>query len=226
MGTKQKWWLAHRSSGRMVLLKLARPNTGEDWSEKVAFEIAKCLGIPCPRVELATLEQCWAVLCWDFIGRRHFIGTPEPTLRSLIHGNELLLERDPDYPVNERYRVSAHTVASVLEVLQATDHAGRANVLDGERGDGFDMFVGYLLLDALIGNTDRHHENWGIITSPGRRKQLAPSYDHASSLGRELTDAKRSARLGSSGRGTVGGYAAKTSSAFWSETDGRCFTPS
>jgi hypothetical protein len=23
------------------------------------------------------------------------------------------------------------------------------------------IFVGYLLFDALIGNTDRHHDNWG-----------------------------------------------------------------
>ena len=26
-----------------------------------------------------------------------------------------------------------------------------------------DLFVGYLLLDSLIGNTDRHHENWAIL---------------------------------------------------------------
>ncbi|EGJ29874.1 MULTISPECIES: hypothetical protein [Moorena] len=33
--------------------------------------------------------------------------------------------------------------------------------------DGFtdarDLFVGYLLLDAWIGNGDRHHENWGFV---------------------------------------------------------------
>jgi hypothetical protein len=25
---------------------------------------------------------------------------------------------------------------------------------------GYEIFVGYLLFEALIGNTDRHHENW------------------------------------------------------------------
>ena len=29
--------------------------------------------------------------------------------------------------------------------------------------DARDLFVGYLLLDAWIGNGDRHHENWGFI---------------------------------------------------------------
>lgn len=87
------------------------------------------------------------------------------------------------------------------------------------------MFVGYLMLDALIGNTDRHHENWGIITSPGRRKRLAPTYDHASSLGRELNDTKRAARLGDSGRGTVASYASNSTSAFWSDLGKRRITP-
>ena len=47
------------------------------------------------------------------------------------------------------------------------------------------------MLDALIGNTDRHHENWGILVRRGRGVllgEVAPSFDHASSLGRELRD--------------------------------------
>jgi hypothetical protein len=58
--------------------------------------------------------------------------------------------------------------------------------------------AGYLVLDALVGNTDRHHQNWGVILE--RRKdayylQLAPTFDHASSLGRELTDEARRRHL-------------------------------
>jgi hypothetical protein len=33
---------------------------------------------------------------------------------------------------------------------------------NGEGLSPQDAFVGYLVFDALIGNTDRHHENWGI----------------------------------------------------------------
>ena len=54
-----------------------------------------------------------------------------------------------------------------------------------------------MVFDALVGNTDRHHENWGIISkltftenSMGLTvdlvKLLAPTFDHGSSLGREL----------------------------------------
>lgn len=59
--------------------------------------------------------------------------------------------------------------------------------------DGFDVFVGYLLLDALIANQDRHEQNWAVLTPQltDQPERLAPSYDHASSLGFNLLDDKR-----------------------------------
>jgi len=65
------------------------------------------------------------------------------------------------------------------------------------------LFVGYLMLDALVGNTDRHHENWGVVQkwewvkgasssmTISLHTSLAPTYDHASSLGREMLDERR-----------------------------------
>jgi hypothetical protein len=58
-----------------------------------------------------------------------------------------------------------------------------------------DVFVGYLMLDAWIANQDRHHENWGFIVSPQRIVHLAPTFDHASSLGWNETDKTRIQRL-------------------------------
>jgi hypothetical protein len=80
-------------------------------------------------------------------------------------------------------------------------------------------FVGYLLFDVLIGNTDRHHENWGIMVlrDQGRpRLHLAPSFDHASSLGRELADDRRINRLKTNDRRSdMQAYAEKARSAFY-----------
>jgi hypothetical protein len=59
------------------------------------------------------------------------------------------------------------------------------------------VLAGYLVFDALIGNVDRHHENWGVLenirSESGERVfEVAPTFDHASSLGRELQeDGKR-----------------------------------
>jgi hypothetical protein len=62
------------------------------------------------------------------------------------------------------------------------------------------VFIGYLLLDAWIGNSDRHHENWGCIELD-KKLYLAPTYDHASSLCRNESDRKREARLWTKDKG-------------------------
>ena len=78
-----------------------------------------------------------------------------------------------------------------------------------------DVFVGYLMLDAWIGNTDRHHENWALVVRP-QGTHLAPSYDHAASLGAHETDANRHNRLTTRDRGrSMQHYVARARSAFY-----------
>ena len=55
----------------------------------------------------------------------------------------------------------------------------------------FGVFCGYLLLDALIANTDRHEENWAVIRGKNAVVSLCASYDHATSLGFNLSDERR-----------------------------------
>ena len=114
---------------------------------------------------------------------------------SLVHGNELLLEADTNYPSDGRnFRVAQHTLNRILSVL-AQPFIGLPPGFTPEVNivTATDVFIGYLLLDALIANTDRHHANWGILLRPSQgefaRPGCAPTFDHASSLGRELTDA-------------------------------------
>ncbi|OCR02742.1 hypothetical protein BCD67_00035 [Oscillatoriales cyanobacterium USR001] len=90
-----------------------------------------------------------------------------------------------------------------------------------------EVFVGYLLLDAWIGNGDRHHENWGVVQNKAMLTSgetvhlesitsetihLAPTYDHASSLGRDLSDKQRQKR-------SVEAYANKCFSAFYGNVE-------
>lgn len=49
-----------------------------------------------------------------------------------------------------------------------------------------------LALDAVIGNTDRHTENWGFLIEQGRdgtRYSLAPAFDNGTSLGYIIREA-------------------------------------
>lgn len=82
------------------------------------------------------------------------------------------------------------------------------------------VFIGYLVLDALIGNTDRHEENWSAISSAeaGSQRRLSPTFDHASSLGFLLSDQDRQERLSSADRNrTPEGYADRAKTPFASK---------
>ena len=82
--------------------------------------------------------------------------------------------------------------------------------------DAASVFVGYLMLDALVSNQDRHHENWGLIVYPEKGVFFAPTFDHASSLGRNETDEVRTERLTTRDRGrSIETYVARAKSAFY-----------
>ena len=53
---------------------------------------------------------------------------------------------------------------------------------NNELNTAFDVFISYIMLDCLISNPDRHHENWGFIVYDNE-VYLSLTYDHASGLG-------------------------------------------
>ncbi|NJN37544.1 MAG: HipA-like protein [Acaryochloridaceae cyanobacterium CSU_3_4] len=185
MGTKEKFWFRDQERG-LCLYKKARQDTGEDWSEKVAAELCELLGLPHADYELATFDNWQGVISPSFL----------PEGGSLIPGNEILAQLMPDYP-GEASNPSQHTISNVFQIIEdsSVNLPSGWTPPDGVR-TAADLFVGYLLLllDAWIGNTDRHHENWAFIRI-GQQNYLAQTYDHASSLGRNETDEKRQARL-------------------------------
>jgi hypothetical protein len=76
------------------------------------------------------------------------------------------------------------------------------------------------MLDAWIANQDRHHENWGLVISSDRNVHLAPTYDHASSLGWNETDDMRLERLETRDRRrSLEQYVKKAISAFYSSSE-------
>jgi hypothetical protein len=79
----------------------------------------------------------------------------------------------------------------------------------------FDVFVGYLMLDAWIANQDRHHENWAVINADDGI-YLSPTFDHAASMGQNESDEKRKTRLTSSDpRQRINAYIEKARSAIY-----------
>ncbi|HHE3641572.1 TPA: hypothetical protein ACPDXI_001784 [Pasteurella multocida] len=194
LGTKEKQWISFLENPQeKYLLKMSRQNTGEHWSEFIAYKLGELLGIPCAKYEILP--------CETEVGQTRMAVVSENLVQvgfSMIMGNEFLHKKFPDvYPMPEqttRIRLSKHTLLRIKEAL--SDVQIKSDWAFPRTFKAFDVFCGYLLLDALISNQDRHHENWAVLyEESSQRYFLCESYDHAASLGRELTDEKRKTLL-------------------------------
>ncbi|WP_088243222.1 HipA domain-containing protein [Calothrix rhizosoleniae] len=209
MGTKEKFWFTHPQFGR-CLYKKARQNTGEDWSEKIAAELCHLLGIPHASYELAIFNGDRGIISPSFFPTKQNI----TEFDRLTPGNEILQEKVSGYP-DSNEDLSQHTINNVFNAISSSQVNLPFNWTPPEGITTTpETFVSYLLLDAWIGNTDRHHENWAFMSLNGEI-YLAPTYDHASCLGRELLDGKKSTKLQQNK--SVTGYAQKCSSALYAE---------
>jgi len=188
LGSKYKGWVTLKLDDKKlrVLFKQGRPGTGENWAEKVTCELAQLLGLPHALYDLAKLEDTLCVISPNFL-----VDGDELRL-----GNELIEGFDKD----QKFKNSAHTLDAIFKALRDN----KVQLLEASKQkspirEASDLFIGYLCFDAWIGNTDRHAENWGIVTKYRMTNQiinvLAPTFDHASSLGRNESDKKRIERL-------------------------------
>ena len=221
LGSKPKFWF--RDGKRRMLFKADDRGTGEDWAKVVACHLCTLLGLPHVEYELAAEYDGQqyvrpGVVCENM--------APKPVV--LVPGNELLLAVDPQYPSTPRskFKVPQHSVAAVIEIvktLEPPDPLWLADAPDGIQS-ALDFFVGYVMLDAWIANTDRHHENWAAIWHRQENKlRLAPTFDHGAALARNLRDTEREDRLSTKDRNrTVTAFVQRGRSAFYaSPTDRR-----
>ena len=212
MGGKEKFWYQPPGENETAsLFKFPRNNTGEHWAEKVAAEVAGLLEIPCARVDLAAFQGVHGSAAVSFISGN----------QQLFHDNQILARHVGDYEPDQKFGQSRHTLENIWLALE--------RVFEGPAGvdTAKARFAEFLVLDAVIGNTDRHHENWGVVRrrdeSGGWVGYLAPSFDHASSLGRELKDKRREGLLVNS---RVGNYSEKgPGGIYWSESNMNSTSP-
>ena len=209
-GSRTKFWIHFVGEPGWWLLKIPRPNTGEHWAEKVASEIGHLVGIECARVELARYygpavaghedggrggnqeflpEGELATICKSFLPEEH----DDVWAVGAFHGWEVLQFEVPSYDTELVHGQRDHNVRNIGRVMHElmTDAQGNPTP---ERERTLEQLASYALLDGLIGNTDRHHENWMVAYVPEGNDTVLrsmPSFDHASSLGRELTDERR-----------------------------------
>lgn len=214
LGSKPKFWFwLQGDKDRPWLFKYAREETGEHWAEKIASEVAGALELRAARVELA-----------EFNGKRGSASrsfVPQHEGYDLVHGDELLAGHVFGYDRTKTFRHSNHSIHNIVTAITAIFPDERL------REAQLEQFAGYLVLDALIGNTDRHHQNWGVLrhTTPTSETayEIAPTFDHASSLGRNEPAANLARRLGED---TVLAYARRgRGGIYWQGADSKGANP-
>ncbi|MDN5796946.1 MAG: HipA domain-containing protein [Intrasporangium sp.] len=159
-----------------------------DVAEVVTSRIAAQLGIPAAECRyagragvLGLISRNVAPEGFDLnVGATYLVGAPGYSRQEPVADEQGrrrgLLRRD-----------SGYTLDAVEYVLRGLDGPPASAGLSA-----LQVFSGYLLLDALTANTDRHPGNWALLTSPEGKRCLAPTFDHGSALGSGLTDTNRS----------------------------------
>lgn len=175
LGARDKFWIRESTDPEATwwLFKRPRaiglPELGADlWAEVLASRIAELLPLPAAEARFALWQGQPGV-----ISKRVGDG--------LVHGNELLSSRNPRYRTAQVGPVPGYDLDAIAVALDG--YAGSETGLSA-----FESFTGYLTFDALVGNTDRHHENWAVLTGS---QSLAPTYDHGASLGFNASTARR-----------------------------------
>ncbi|MEQ4564449.1 HipA domain-containing protein [Paenarthrobacter sp. CAP02] len=182
-GENEKTWFIAPDGTRWIF-KRNRPqrSPNEHSSEFVASKVAALLGIPAAEIRLATISGELGCISRDV--RSH----PRHQLNS---ASLFIAEYANDFDPRARGGVG-HSLDTIQRVL------GGVSPPIGHENDGLtatDWFAGYLVFDALIGNQDRHSENWSLELDLKGTYHLAPSYDHATSLGIVQRNVEKLGRL-------------------------------
>ena len=152
---------------------------GEDWAEKVVSEVGGLLGIPCAQIELAVRAGQEGLVSRDVKPRGWDLQPGAAVLDGVVDG----------YESRTKYR-TGYTITNVERAL--LDMRPPLGWSDLSGLTAYDTFCGFLVLDALVANRDRHDHNWAVVIPPTADAPcLAASFDHASSLGFNLNDDSR-----------------------------------
>lgn len=129
----------------------------EACSEKLSYEIAKKLKIGCATIEFAKDEDgVLGIISYLFIGKKN----SHTDAKAFFNANEF-------------DRKKFCTISSIKKFL------------DIFGPNEFESFIEMMVFDALVGETDRHEENWGLTKEDGRY-HFSPLYDNACNLLRDF----------------------------------------
>ena len=134
--------------------------TKEIWTEFIAYKIGTFLGLDIPEAIPATDGTNYGILIKSFLKQNN---TTMPEIE-LAEAQDILSQ------FNIKLYHNLDTIKFLLTNEQLTENSWK-------------KFKEMLVFDCIIGNNDRHDENWGILYGSAINKyRFAPIYDNASCL--------------------------------------------
>lgn len=165
------------------LFKLSSPRYPEEfWVEVFAYQLGIEMDIPVPPTFVAydsKKKQSGALIEW-FLNPIPLLGN-----ENFIPGGDYCQQYIPNF---DRKKGKQHNFETVAQIFTNLNINFLQHKLDWQS-----YWAKTFLFDALIGNTDRHQDNWGIIVSPSSstdhsntKIRISPVFDNGSSMGREI----------------------------------------
>jgi hypothetical protein len=189
-GSRPRIILVHSKTGSTYIFKTYSHNSREVLAECLASHLGLILGVPIQQVVIKRLSP--PLVKWLKQHKRQNLPKdwqPIGTLARNIFpkGQEIMYGQNI---------VNTSSGSLSLEEIEA---AIRKQYYAPD--DLLDSFAQMIVFDAVIGNMDRHHENWGVIETVRYKQQVmfgkktlinqrwfTPLYDHGSSLLFELAE--------------------------------------
>jgi hypothetical protein len=170
-GTREKCFVENPADGKLYFFKESiEKYPSEFWSEIIASKVGKHFGFDLLDYNIGISHNTVGCICESMI---------EPFTEELLHGVSLLKDANPKFKI---------TRAPII-IFEEVEKSFRPY-------PGFiNKFIEILIFDSIIGNQDRHSENWAIIRSLdltnknfNKRKILVWFYEKYKSTGLKFKD--------------------------------------
>ena len=149
------------------------------WTEIIAYRIGCLMKVPVPPAFVAldsTNNVCGALIEW-------FLDYPDQPEERRTPGGDIMVNLISDY---DRKKGRQHNFEIVTRYLTLVDRKFKFE------SDWLVFWCDMLLFDAIIGNTDRHQDNWELLWSQNKDHpvRMSPIFDNGTSLGYEILESK------------------------------------
>ncbi len=161
-----------------------------DCAEVIVSRLASLIELPAAVCRFAVCDGEWGVISRNVTPEGFSLNAGAAYLSEVEGYERQSVDFTKELRPGRMRRDRGYTLEAVRQVLT------KADAPPGTSGpSAFGVFAGYLVLDALTGNTDRHPGNWALLESDeDGTRYLAATYDHGSALGAGLTEENRRTR--------------------------------